>query len=75
MERNQRILSFSNQKLRLVVMIFFSERRLALKLRTIVIGPVEIADMDNEVIRQIATEAESFHFKTATAKSTEATKG
>ena len=51
-------------------MIFFSERRLALKLRTIVIGPVEVADMDNEIIRQIATEAESFHFKTTTAKST-----
>ena len=52
-----------------------TEKRLALKLRTIVIGPVEVTDLDNEIIRQIVAEAESFHYKTTTVKTTETTKG
>ncbi len=44
------------------------EKRLVLKQRTLVIGPIDIADLDNEIIKQITNEAESFQYRTSKTK-------
>ncbi len=46
----------------------FTDKRLALKHRTLVLGPLDVEDLDNEIIRQLAVEAESFQYKTSKTK-------